>query len=93
MLLHQTLDLQKRGQQIPFVLRSVDRVGQRFISVEGLQKRIKWIAVTVWVLRLRNLLCLLCVGSMVFYAVSWVFGIRRLLGLLGLSGALPSCGF
>ena len=47
MLLHQTLDLEESGKQVPFVPRSVDGVGERFVIVEWLQERIEGISVLV----------------------------------------------
>lgn len=48
MLLHQTLDFEKSGEQIPFILRGIDRIGKRLVVVERLQKRIKGIPVLVF---------------------------------------------
>lgn len=47
MLLHQTLDLEKRREQVPLVFGSVDRVGKRLVVVERFQKRIEGVSVLV----------------------------------------------
>lgn len=43
MLLHQTLHFEECWQQIPLVLRGIDRVGQRLVVVEWLQQCIEGI--------------------------------------------------
>jgi hypothetical protein len=42
-LFHQSFDLEECGEQIPFVPRGIDWVGQTLVIVEWFQERIKWI--------------------------------------------------
>ena len=57
MLLDQSLHLEKRRQQIPFILGRVNRIGQGLIVIERLEKRIERIPMLVWIGNVR-LLCL-----------------------------------
>ena len=67
MLLDQSLHLEKRRQQIPFILGRVNRIGQGLIVIERLEKRIERVPMLVWIGNVRLLflviLLLLLVGG------------------------------
>lgn len=47
MLLHQALDFEERGEQVPFIPGRIDRIGKRLVIVERFQERIEGIPVLV----------------------------------------------
>jgi hypothetical protein len=84
MLLHQSLDLQKGWQQIPFVAGRVDRIRKRLVIVERFQERIEWVD-SFGLTRMRLLISLIVLMISILCRLDWIrwsLGMREALSLL-----------